>query len=236
MANKLSLEEVNKFLDGMGIAPLGSFRSGSLPAASLNTSSLGGYYDHTGKAIPLSGENLDDLRESAQDLADVGGLEGMTPEYIVEGISTPGQAGVSPTDTADNNRALSIPGEERTNWMQPREKSFSEKRREAFLNTNMGSMKALRAADAATNRFSQGGNYYYKDGDELVQVNKEAYRKGQHVQLSPEEIKAAYLTPIKATMVPDDPIVDYSFDAPEEQMAPGAISSPGWSWADLEDE
>ena len=47
-------------------------------------------------------------------------------------------------------------------------------------------MQALRAADAATGRFSQGGEFFYNVDGKLQKVNKEAYRKGQHVQLSPE--------------------------------------------------
>ena len=218
MAKQLTLEQVNEFLASMGIQPLGSFRSGSLPVESQNTASLASDY-------ALDGTALADMDAELMQRHGGGRVLSADDEYVVEGVSSPGGVGVSPADSADNNRALSIPGEDRTNWMKPKEPSFSDKRRAAFLNMDMGSMQALRAADAATNRFSQGGQYFYKDGDKLVEVNKEAYRRGQHVQLSPEELKAAYLTPIEATMVPDDPIVDNSGDTPVQRMTSENISA-----------
>ena len=218
MAKQLTLEQVNEFLASMGIQPLGSFRSGSLPVESQNTASLASDY-------ALDGTALADMDAELMQRHGGGRVLSADDEYVVEGVSSPGGVGVSPADSADNNRALSIPGEDKTNWMKPKEPSFSDKRRAAFLNTGLNSMEALRAADAATGRFSQGGQYFYKDGDKLVEVNKEAYRKGQHVQLSPEELKAAYLTPIEATMVPDDPIVDNSGDTPVERMTSENISA-----------
>ena len=118
--------------------------------------------------------------------------------------------------------------------MEPREPSFSDKRRAMFLDTNMGSMQALRAADAATGRFSQGGQYFYNVDGKLQEVNKEAYRKGQHVRLSPEELKAAYLTPIEATMVPVDPIFDDSGILQQNRMTSENISTSSSVLDDLE--
>lgn len=201
MKNKLSLDDANEHLSRLGISPIGTYRSSMLPGMGADPASLAGYYDQSGRAIGLDGENLDDLREAAQDLSDYGGIPSMTPNYIVEGISTPGESGASPTDTADNNRAVSVPGE-RIDWSKPREKSFSEKRKEAFLDLNNSGYAAIRAADAAVGRYRQGNDMYYKDGDELVKVNEETWKKGQHRQLSADEIKSGYVGAIKSTLVP----------------------------------
>ena len=229
MANELTLEQVNEFLASMGIQPLGSFRAGSLPGVTRNTASLAEDYGIDGTALTKMDEELMEKHGGAQILS-------QNDDFVVEGASSPDGVGVSPADSADNNRALSIPGEDRTNWMEPREPSFSDKRRAMFLDTNMDSMTALRAADAATNRFSQGGRYFYKDDDKLVEVNKDAYRKGQHVQLSPEELKAAYLTPIRATVVPADPIFDDSKGTRAEQVTSDFVSTGNSVLDDLDTE
>ena len=125
MAKQLTLEQVNEFLASMGIQPLGSFRSGSLPVESQNTASLASDY-------ALDGTALADMDAELMQRHGGGRVLSADDEYVVEGVSSPGGVGVSPADSADNNRALSIPGEDRTNWMKPREKSFSELRRERF--------------------------------------------------------------------------------------------------------
>ena len=235
MASNLSLEEVNEFLAGMGIQPLNSFRSGSLPVVTQNTASLASDYDIDGTALTKMDEELTNLKAANQVLS-------ADDDFVVEGSSAPGGTGVSPADSADNNRALSIPGEDRTNWMKPREKSFSELRREQFLNLGnddtgpIGSMKALRAADSATGRFSQNGEYLYNDDGKIVKVNEDAYRKGQHVQLSPEELQAAYLTPIKATMVPTPSIAGDMFPLAAEGTSPISTPVSGFNWSDFEEQ
>ena len=235
MANQLTLEQVNEFLASMGIQPLASFRSGSLPVESQNTASLASDYNIDGTALTKMDAELTGLDGSSEILS-------ANDDFVVEGVASPGGVGISPADSADNNRALSIPGENRTNWMKPREKSFSEKRREQFLNLGnsdtgpIGSMQALRAADAATGRFSQGGKYFYNDDGNLAEVNKEAYRKGQHVQLSPEELKAAYVKPIEATMVPVEPIFDDTKGTRAEQVTSDLISTSNSVLDDLDTE
>ena len=46
-------------------------------------------------------------------------LDGALSDTVVEGISTPGETGISSADTADNNRSVSVPGEEPTDWSKP---------------------------------------------------------------------------------------------------------------------
>ena len=203
MSNNFSLADANKHLSRLGIAPIGTFRSTMLPGAGLDPTSLSGYYDHTGRPVSLDGEDLEELQEAAQDLSDYGGISSMTPNYIVEGISSPNDNELTPTDSADNNRSISVPGERR-DWSKPREKSFSEKRREAFLNLdpNNRGYAAIRAADAATGRYRQGNDFYYKIDGELQKVNEETWRKGQHKQLSPEELKEGYVGAVREHLEP----------------------------------
>ena len=137
---------------------------------------------------------------------------GFTPAVVVEGSSTPGQTGVTPADTADNNRSVSVPGEEvaadpknsGTNWGIKKQPSFERARRDAFLNLDNRGYSAIRAADAATGRFRQGDKYFYNVGGNLQEVNEETYRQGQHRQLSADELKSGYVEGIKSTLVPAD--------------------------------
>ena len=233
MKNKLSVDGVNEHLNRLRISPIGTYRSSMLPGMGLDPASLAGYYDQSGRAIGLDGENLDELREAAQDLSDYGGIPSMTPNYIVEGISTPGESGVSATDTADNNRSVSVPGE-RMDWSKPREKSFSEKRKEAFLNLdpNNSGYAAIRAADAAVGRYRQGNDMYYKVGDEMKKVNEETWRKGQHRQLSPEQIKSGYVDAVKSRLVPVS--ISDGFET-DEALSVGSIEPtviPSINWRD----
>ena len=129
-------------------------------------------------------------------------LDGALSDTVVEGISTPGKTGISSADTADNNRSVSIPGDERTNWMEPRQKSYSELRREAFLDPNNRGYGAIRAADAAVGRFRQGDKFFVNDGGNLREINEDAWRTGQHRALSASEMKDAYVDSVKETLVP----------------------------------
>ena len=229
MSNNFSLADANKHLSRLGIAPIGTFRSTMLPGAGLDPTSLSGYYDHTGRPVSLEGEDLEELQEAAQDLSDYGGIPSMTPDYIVEGISSPNDGEVSPTDSADNNRSIGVPGERR-NWSESREKSFSEKRREAFLNPANRGYAAIRAADAATGRYRQGNDFYYKIDGQLQKVNEETWRKGQHRQLSPEELKEGYADAVKKHLAP----VDTNYATPITTETSEAVDVD-WSRMNVED-
>ena len=195
----LDLAAANTLLNALGINDIGktgTYKSVDLPETGgmdndqfILKAQDGGYLDG------FEGGTNEEAILYAQD-------KGFNPQFVAEGISTPGESGSSPADTADNNRSVSIPGEEPTDWMKPREKSFEEKRREAFLNLDNRGYAAIRAADAATDRVRQGDKFFYKVGDELKEVNEDTYRKGQHTQLSADEIKSGYVNKIKDTLVP----------------------------------
>ena len=79
------------------MADINSFLSENLPVV--------GYRDQGGREIRPTGDDLSELQGSYAD-----GLIS-SDQLIFEGISTPGKNGVSPADTADNNRSVRIPGD-----------------------------------------------------------------------------------------------------------------------------
>ena len=113
-------------------------------------------------------------------------------EAVVEGISTPGETGTSPIETADNNRAVSVPGEMDVRAL----------RRQAFLNPELNSMQALRAADAAIGLQAQGGKYFVNDGSEALEITKDEANKYRGGNLSAKELMGTYKEGIKETLVP----------------------------------
>ena len=163
------------------IADINSFTSTALP-----TTTQGAVQQDIG----LTGVALPDTSEPA----------------VVEGISTPGLYGTSPVDTADNNRSISVPGENpegsARNWMEPGAKSWSDARRAAFLDPNNRGYAAVRAANEATGTFRQGDKFFANDGGTLREIGEDTYRTASQRQLSPAELQAGYKEEIQATLVP----------------------------------
>ena len=181
---------------GGKIADVNSFLSNDLPTVDISGSEFNatqrsdGTYNAPQKVV---------VGGKAVNFAD---LDGALSDTVVEGISTPGKTGISPADTADNNRSVSVPGDEPTDWSKPRQKSYSELRREAFLDPNNRGYGAIRAADAAVGRFRQGDEFFVNDGGTLRKINEDAWRTGQHRALSADELKGAYVDSVKETLVP----------------------------------
>ena len=181
---------------GGKIADVNNFLSNDLPTVDISGSEFDatqrsdGTYNAPQKVV---------VGGKAVNFAD---LDGALSDTVVEGISTPGKTGISPADTADNNRSVSVPGDEPTDWSKPRQKSYSELRREAFLDPNNRGYGAIRAADAAVGRFRQGDKFFVNDGGNLREINEDSWRTGQHRALSASEMKGAYVDSIKETLVP----------------------------------
>ena len=181
---------------GGKIADVNNFLSNDLPTVDISGSEFNatqrsdGTYNAPQKVV---------VGGKAVNFAD---LDGALSDTVVEGISTPSKTGISPADTADNNRSVSVPGDEPTDWSKPRQKSYSELRREAFLDPNNRGYGAIRAADAAVGRFRQGDKFFVNDGGNLKEINEDAWRTGQHRALSAGEMKNAYVDSVKETLVP----------------------------------
>jgi len=181
---------------GGKIADVNNFLSNDLPTVDISGSEFNatqrsdGTYNAPEKVV---------VGGKAVNFAD---LDGALSDTVVEGISTPGKTGISSADTADNNRSVSVPGEEPTDWSKPRQKSYSELRKEAFLDPNNRGYGAIRAADAAVGRFRQGDKFFVNDGGNLREINEDAWRTGQHRALSASEMKDAYVDSVKETLVP----------------------------------
>ena len=60
----------------------------------------------------------------------------------------------------------------------------------------------MRAANQSVGTFRTGDNYYVNDGGTLREVTKEAFGKANTSGLTAEELKGAYIKPIKDTLVP----------------------------------
>lgn len=196
---------------GGKIADVNNFLSNDLPTVDISGSEFNatqrpdGTYNAPQKVV---------VGGKAVNFAD---LDGALSDTVVEGISTPGKTGISPADTADNNRSVSVPGEERTDWSKPRQKSYSELRREAFLDPNNRGYGAIRAADAAVGRFRQGDKFFVNDGGNLREINEDAWRTGQHRALSSSEMKDAYVDSVKETLVP---VAASGIFSPDKDLGP----------------
>jgi hypothetical protein len=151
---------------------------------------------------------------------------GLGNPEVVEGISTPEKVGYSYADTADNNRSVSVPGEqpERTKRgpirgavdsrfddgaeygesyaveKTPGRAMFSS----TFLSGDGDSMAALRRAEASVGKFVQGGTVYANDGGTLREISKEAGDKMNTGTLSAQEFKDSFVSDVKQTLVPAD--------------------------------
>jgi len=215
MSPKIDLGAANSLLSGLGIgnmADVNSFLSEQLPVSPGEKQGQGKQTSLTNDEFILQAQGagaLDGFKGGTNDEAILYAQNaGFTPTAVVEGSSTPGEIGASPADTADNNRSVSVPGEDPqnsgTNWGVAQPKSFERSRRDAFLDLNNRGYGAIRAADAATGRFRQGDKFFYNVGGELQEVNEDTYRQGQHRQLSAEELKSGFVEAIKPTLVPVD--------------------------------
>jgi hypothetical protein len=182
------------------IADINSFTSTALPTT------------------PQGGSQLD------IQLTNVAAPVGFDPE-ILEGISTPGLDSSTPADSADNTRAVSIPGETPQsgprNWMEPGAKSWSQARRDAFLDPNNRGVSSIRAANAATGTFRQGDKFFVNDAGTLREIGEDTYRTASQRQLSPAELQAGYKEEIQATLVPvAQPDITSDIDV-EAALTPG---------------
>ena len=195
---------------GRKMADINSFLSENLPVV--------GYRDQGGREIRPTGDDLSELQGSYAD-----GLIS-SDQLIFEGISTPGKNGVSPADTADNNRSVRIPGD--MDDMDPMSEAtggaddddfagpdpedyatnYSARRtaqRNAFLDPSISnSMDALNASKASIGLAVRGGQHYANDNGTLRKITKDAYDKHSSTGLSVDEIKGAYVDSIKETLVP----------------------------------
>ena len=164
---------------------------------------------------------------------------GFDDEVVVEGISTAGQKEKpfeSSVGTADNNRALSVPGEkqaarpkkirgavddrfaEGAEYGESYATDYSPLRtaqRNAFLDHDGDSLGASMAANSAIGRATRGGKTYFNDGGTLREVTREAYDALGNDKLDAEGLKNAYVSGIKSTLVPAD--------------TPDVVESPGES-------
>lgn len=184
--------------------------------------------------VDVSGKQFDakerpDGTYDAPEMVVVGGkavkfsdLDQALNDTVVEGSSTPGRTSLTPADTADNKRVITIDrdfgdgargdSDERTDFSRDYGdyegtdySPIRQARRAAFLSGDDGpgsSVRAVRDANNSVGTFRSGGNYYVNDGGTLRQVTKEAYGKANTSGLTAEELKNAYIQPIKETLVP----------------------------------
>ena len=151
-------------------------------------------------------------------------------DSVVEGVSTPGANGASPADTADNNRAVSVPGEEPArNWMEPGQQSISEIRKRAFLDFDGNTMQALRAANAAVGIQRQGDKFFANDGGELKEITEGLYNQVKKGKVTADDLKSGYVTGIQSTMVPvETPDITEAIDptTPLSKATAGVAEAP----------
>ena len=217
-ANDFLSEQLPVSPSEKGVAPEESLIMSDDEFTSAVMSAEGGKY-YTGydfKADP----SVAGLRAYAKSL-------GFDDTKVVEGASVAGQGEkptTSPTETADNNRAISVPGEKPAQTKRGPIRGAVDSRfddgaeygesyaverpkgreayRSAFLAGDGDSMAALRRADAAVGRFVQGGKTYANDGGTLVQISKEAGEKMKTGTLSAQEFKDSRVEAVKSTLVP----------------------------------
>ncbi len=129
-------------------------------------------------------------------------LGGTPTETVVEGTAaTPEQAN-SDADTADNTRAVSIPGEEEpTNWAVRQ----SDASRRAFLDHPGGSLAGTRAALAERGLYSQGNQYFTNIGGEAVEISRDDYNGLRLGNIDAQTFKDNYQSQVQSTLEPGDP-------------------------------
>ena len=236
MSPKIDLAAANSLLGGLNLS------SGGQPLKEMADAN-----SFFSEQLPVSPSEKPELPQEAVPVTAGGGgmvvegisLAGNGNGYTVSPESTPkggkitagydGKTELSPIETADNNRSVSVPGEEvpadpknsGTNWGIKQQPSFERARRDAFLDLNNRGYSAIRAADTATGRFRQGDKFFYNVGGELQEVNEDTYRQGQHRALSADELKAGYVDAIKPTLVPvDQPDVSEPYSSDDTAVMP----------------
>ena len=152
---------------------------------------------------------------------------GFDDEIVVEGASVAGttqKTSGSPVGTADNNRAISVPGEQEvqkpkkirgavdsrfddgaeygesyaTNYSKSR-----QARRAAFLDPNVdSSVDAVRNANNAVGIARYGNKFYANDDGTLREIDQETYDAGRHSKLTAQQLKDGYVEDVKSTLVP----------------------------------
>ena len=232
---KIDIGAANSLLGGLGLgqmADANSFLSEQLPVSAsgkpvapqeslmddgefILSAQSGGFLD---------GYKGDGSMEGAREYARA---KGFNDTKVVEGISTAGQKEkpfASAVETADNNRAISVPGEKPVQTKRGPIRGAVDSRfddgaeygetyavertpgreayRNAFLAGDGDSMTALRNADAAVGRFVQGGKVFANDGGTLREINKEAGEKMKTGTLSAQEFKNSFVQDVKQTLVP----------------------------------
>ena len=222
---ELDLNIANSALNRLGVpgmADVNSFLSEQLPVAPSQKNVVG-YIDRNGNEVRPEGEDLELLQKRAGVFKDDPAFGGNSEtEYIYEGISKPGEDELTPTETADNTRSLTIDSGARgsqssrggirvngavddrfaegAEYGETYETTYSPLRkaqREAFLSDKYdSSVVASRASDSAIGRGTFGGKRYFNDGGELREVTEDAYKKYGYGKLSADELKNAWVTSI----------------------------------------
>ena len=233
---EIDLGAANSLLGGFGVqlADANSFLSEQLPVSASSKpvqpqeslmddgefilSAQGGGFLDGYKGDP----GTDAAREYAR-------AKGFNDTKVVEGVSVAGQKEkpfASAVETADNNRAISVPGEKPAQTKRgpirgavdsrfddgaeygesyavektPGRAMFSS----TFLSGDGDSMAALRRAEASVGKFVQGGQVFANDGGTLREITKEAGDKMNTGTLSAQEFKDSFKENVKQTLVPVD--------------------------------
>jgi hypothetical protein len=213
---KIDLNAANSLLGGFGVqmADANSFLSEQLPVSASE------------KPVQPGESLLAPEQRSALSAFLPGKL---ADSRVIEGISRagqPDQPDTSLTETADNNRSISVPGEQPEKTKRgpirgavdsrfddgaeygesyavektPGRAMFSS----TFLSGDGDSMAALRRAEASVGKFVQGGTVYANDGGTLREISKEAGDKMNTGTLSAQEFKDSFVSDVKQTLVPAD--------------------------------
>ena len=244
---KIDLNAANTLLAGQGIRPMAtanSFFSEQLPVSASEKPVQPGEsvaMDDDTFTKTIQRKENDKYREGFDWSKDssVAALRsyvkgrGFDDEIVVEGASVAGQTqkvSGSPVGTADNNRAISVPGEKpagkpkkirgavdsrfddgaeygesyAVQYDSPEQEKFSMARNAAFLDPKNKGYAAVRAADAATGRFRQGDGYFYNTDDGLVQVDESTWDAGRYAPQSAQQLLKGKVEDIKQTLIPVD--------------------------------
>ena len=244
---KISLDDANNLLAGLKIRPMAtanSFFSEQLPVSASEKPVQPGEsvaMNDNEFSLAIQRPENDKYREgfdwgkdsSVAALRSYVKGRGFDDEIVVEGASVAGQTqkvSGSPVGTADNNRAISVPGEKpagkpkkirgavdsrfddgaeygesyAVQYDSPEQEKFSMARNAAFLDPKNKGYAAVRAADAATGRFRQGDGYFYNTDDGLVQVDESTWDAGRYAPQSAQQLLKGKVEDIKQTLIPVD--------------------------------
>ena len=210
---KIDLEIAESAL-GRKIADVNNFLSTQLPGGPNQKSSSSGLSNEDFILQAQAGGYLDTFKGKTNDEAILHAQNnGFTPDVVVEGSSTPGETSFTPADVADNKRSVTIDrdGRSRTSGRPSFERNYGEApraqyspireaRRAAFLSGDDGpgsSIRAVRAANNAVGTAKFGNKTYVNDDGTLREVTAEAYGKANSTGLTADELKDAYIKPLK---------------------------------------